>query len=321
MTFGLAYLAFSLYYGDGVIYVIRQYMIVGYLTLIFFIFQKIKHKSGDIIHFLLKVSREAFILQILYLGFMLFSGKSLFSDFNYLSPVAVILIPVYNARILIYDKSGVFKVLKVLMVLVVSTMLGHSSAFLAVMVTIFAFFVLKISPKQFLIAILIVLASVISMYFVLPQFRDVNANWRLFYWGIGMKNTLSTFLMLGNGFGAPFINEEQIQEMIKVIGASNDFLGTADERYIKAYHNSFITMFFHMGLFVLLLVKPYIKGIKNLVFANKNKSLNFLIVSLLGISTWASFNVILELPHSSLVFWIIYLLTYNQLILSSYEKP
>ena len=54
------------------------------------------------------------------------------------------------------------------------------------------------------------------MYFVLPQFRDVNANWRLFYWGIGMKNTLSTFLMLGNGFGAPFINEEQIQEMIKV---------------------------------------------------------------------------------------------------------
>ena len=76
-----------------------------------------------------------------------------------------------------------------------------------------------------------------------------------------------------------------------------------------------------MGLFVLLLVKPYIKGIKNLVFANKNKSLNFLIVSLLGISTWASFNVILELPHSSLVFWIIYLLTYNQLILSSYEKP
>ena len=137
---------------------------------------------------------------------MLFSGKSLFSDFNYLSPVAVILIPVYNARILIYDKSGVFKVLKVLIVLVVSTMLGHSSAFLAVMVTIFAFFVLKISPKQFLIAILIVLASVISMYFVLPQFRDVNANWRLFYWGIGMKNTLSTFLMLGNGFGAPFIN-------------------------------------------------------------------------------------------------------------------
>jgi hypothetical protein len=310
---GFIYLAFSMYLGDGLIYVIRQYMIVGYLTLMFFIFQKIKHRANDIINFLLKISREAFILQLLYLLFILISGKTLFSDFNYLSPVAVMLIPVYAARILIYDKQGAIKILKIILVLIVSTMLGHSSAFLAVLVTIFGFFILKISPKQFLIALLIVIASVITLYFVLPQFRDVNANWRLFYWGIGIKNTFDTFLVLGNGFGAPFITNEQIQEMINVIGGSNDFLTTIDERYIKAYHNSFITIFFHMGLFTFLLSKPYIKGVKRLIFGEKSKSLNFLIISLLGTSIWVAFNVILELPHSSLIFWIVFLLTSNQL--------
>jgi len=313
IVIGFIYLAFSLYLGDGLIYVIRQYMIVGYFTLIFFIFQKIRNKTDKIIAFLLRISKVAFILQLVYLIFILLSGKTLFSDFNYLSPVAVILIPVYTARVLVYDKKGIVKVLKILLILGTSTMLGHSSAFLAVVVTIFGFFVLKISPKQFLAAFLLVVIAIILLYFLLPQFRDVNANWRLFYWGIGLRNTFDTFLFLGNGFGAPFITSEQIQEMINIFGGSNDFLGSMEERYFKAFHNSFITIIFHMGVFTLLLTKPYRQGIKRLIFGEKSKELNFLIISLLGISIWVAFNVILELPHSSLLFWLVFLLTSNEL--------
>ena len=294
-------------------FVFRQGMVIGYLLITFFIYRKIKIRDKELIEFVFRTSKLAFYVQVIYLIFILINGGNVFVGFNYYSPAVVILFPVYSARILIYGKNNSMKLLEILFVLIISTMIGHSSAFLAVLTTVFGFFVLKITPKQFLMALIIVIALIASMYFLLPQFQDVNANWRLYYWGVGIKNALNTTLIMGNGFGVPFITDEQIQEMINIFGGSNDFLSGLDERYIKAYHNSFITIFFHMGLFSFLLIGPYIKGIKKLVFGEKSKELIFLIISLLGMSIWVAFNVILELPHSSLLFWIVFLLTSNQL--------
>lgn len=294
-------------------FVFRQGMVIGYLLITFFIYRKIKIRDKELIEFVFRISKLAFYVQVIYLIFILISGGNVFVGFNYYSPAVVILFPVYSARILIYGKNNSMKFLEILFVLIISTMIGHSSAFLAVLTTVFGFFVLKTTPKQFLMALIIVIALIASMYFLLPQFQDVNANWRLYYWGVGIKNALNTTLIMGNGFGVPFITDEQIQEMINIFGGSNDFLSGLDERYIKAYHNSFITIFFHMGLFSFLLIGPYIKGIKKLVFGEKSKELIFLIISLLGMSIWVAFNVILELPHSSLLFWIVFLLTSNQL--------
>ena len=310
---GFISVLFSLILGNQANFVFRQGMILGYLVITFFIFEKLKNKSRQLVKFIFKLSKVAVYIQVGYLLFILLSGENIFNGFNYFSPAVVLLFPVYAARVLIYGTNNYSKAIEIIFILFVSTMMGHSSAFLAVLTTVFGFFILKISAKQFLMAGLIVLALVLSMYFLLPQFQDVNANWRLYYWGIGLNNTLNTTLIMGNGFGVPFITDQQIQGMIEVFGGSNDFLSSQDEKFVKAYHNSFITMFFHMGVFSFLLIGPYIKGIKRLVFGEKNKELIFLIISLLGISVWVSFNVILELPHSSLIFWLIFLLTSNQL--------
>jgi len=310
---GLISVFVSIMIGNPLNFVFRQGMVIGYLLITFFIYRKIKIRDKELIKFVFRISKLAFYIQVIYLIFILINGGNVFVGFNYYSPAVVILFPVYSARILIYGKNNSMKFLEILFVLIISTMIGHSSAFLAVLTTVFGFFLLKITPKQFLMALIIVIALIASMYFLLPQFQDVNANWRLYYWGVGIKNALNTTLIMGNGFGVPFITDEQIQEMINIFGGSNDFLSGLDERYIKAYHNSFITMFFHMGLFSFLLIGPYIKGIKKLVFGEKSKELIFLIISLLGISVWVAFNVILELPHSSLIFWIVFLLTSNQL--------
>jgi len=310
---GLIFVIFSMISENPLKFVLRQGMVIGYLLIIFFIYRKIKIWDKELIEFIITTSKLAFYIQVSYLIFLLINGGNVFVGFNYYSPAVVILFPVYSARILIYEKNTSLNFLQILFILLISTTIGHSSAFLAVLATVFCFFILKITPKQFLMALIILVVLIASMYFLLPQFQDVNANWRLYYWGVGIKNTLNTTLITGNGFGVPFITDDQVQEMINIFGGSNDFLSSPDEKYIKAFHNSFITIFFHIGIFSFLLIGPYIKGIKRLVFGEKNKELIFLIVSLLGMSVWVSFNVILELPHSSLIFWLVFLLTSNQL--------
>ncbi|MEP5912741.1 MAG: hypothetical protein ABJ277_04665, partial [Flavobacteriaceae bacterium] len=169
-----------------------------------------------------------------------------------------------------------------------------------------------INKKQLFIALSIVGSVIIAFYIFLPQFKDVNASWRLFYWGVAIEKTVDT-LLVGNGFGCPFINNEEIYNMIEVFGDDNDLLDSPEEKYIKAYHNSFITLLFHMGIFILLLAEPFVKSLLFLIKKNQNQENFFLVLSFLGMSTWCFFNVVLELPHSSLLYWLFFLLITNKL--------
>ena len=312
LILSLFYLAFSFVFNDAFIYVIRQYMIVGYLLLTYFIFQSIVGKTEALVSFIFTLSKWSFILQIVYSVYILTKGNSLFGDFNYLSPISVMLLPIYAARVITHTQNTTFKGMQLVFILFLSTTLGHSSAFLAVSITIFGFFVFKINRKQLIIALSIIAIVLVSFYLFLPQFRDANASWRLFYWGKAIEKTAESYF-LGNGFGVPFINEKEIYDMVVVFGDDNDLLGSPKEKYIKAYHNSFITLFYHMGICILLLAAPFIKSFRYLKSKQKNPMITFLVLGLLGSSTWCFFNVILELPHSSILCWLLFLLTSHYL--------
>lgn len=308
----LFYLIFSFAFNDASMYVIRQFMIVGYLLLTYLIFQRIQHKSEALINFIFWLSKLSFFLQIIYLIYIVAEGNSLFGDFNYLSPISVILLPVYTARVITYTQNTLKKGGQLLLILVISTMLGHASAFLAVAMVIFGYFVFKINRKQLIVSLGIVGIILVSFYLFLPQFRDANASWRLFYWGKALEKTAETYF-IGNGFGVPFINENEIYDMVQIFGDDNDLLDTPQEKYYKAYHNSFLTLFFHMGFLVILLSGPFIMAFRFLKSRQSELKPTFLVLSLLGCSTWCFFNVILELPHSSIFFWLIFLITSHNL--------
>lgn len=306
------YLGFSIIYNDALIYVVRQYMIVGYLMLTYIIFQCIRQKEGLLLNFIYSLSKWAFFLQIGYLVIVVSMGNSLFGDFNYLSPLSIMLLPVYTARVLVAPMSQWARSLIIIAIVVLSTTLGHSSAFLAVVIVIFGFFVYRIKTKQVIGGVSIAVIALILLYLFLPQFRDVNANWRLFYWGKALEKTASTYF-LGNGFGVPYITEPEIYQMVDIFGNDNDLLDSPEEKYIKAYHNSFFTMFFYMGVFVFLLAGPFIKTFGFLKKPAKEEKLKFLVLSFLGVSTWCFFNVVLELPHSSILFWLLFLLVADKI--------
>lgn len=303
----LLYLLISFYTGDKLIYTIRQFMIVGYFIFTYFIFQKIKSKSDELLVFIFKLSKVSIFLQLGYFIIVLIKGNSLFDDFNYLSPFSVMLLPIYCSKVLIFEKDDFKKIAKVFLVLVISTMVGHSSAFLSVFSTILLYFMLMSNIKFILISSVITIVLILSLYIFLPQFQDANANWRMYYWGVAIKNTMENYF-LGNGFGKSFITDLQIQEMVSIFGDDNDLLDSEGERYYKAFHNSFVTLFFHLGIFILFLYKPFYLVIKNILSSSRIPQINALALSFLGVTIWCFFNVILELPHSSILFWLIFFL-------------
>jgi hypothetical protein len=81
---------------------------------------------------------------------------------------------------------------------------------------------------------------------------------------------------------------------------------TEEEKYTTGAHNSFLSFGQHLGIASLfLLFYPLVIGIKGLKIRD-NTNLIFLILSISGMSVFSFFNVILELPHSSSLYWMIF---------------
>ena len=105
------------------------------------------------------------------------------------------------------------------------------------------------------------------------------------------------------------MNDELSQELASKL-SSLEFKYRFDEKYLSPMHNSFLTFAFHIGLLpsILILIPLGKASIyvfrRNKIKGDKNK--DFLILSFIGSSVWASFNVVLELPHSSAFYWLIY---------------
>lgn len=305
----LVYLAISILFefnpnGDLYVY-LRQFMTFGYLIQCYFIFKAvagIKIGLKTLLQLISLLAILAIVVQFLYVLYIFFSvGENPFLERNYFSPLTVLSVIVATALGLVYLK-GYKKFLYFIFVFALSFSFGHDSAYLAViMVLLFYYFLNSRLKIRILIAILAILGLIALLLFV-STFSDGNVNARLFFWLEILSKSLDNFsIFYGNGFGKPYLSFEAAEKLNKLVLVFRD----PESIFIIAPHNSFITMLYHLGVSVLLLFFPLSK-----LFSKgkllKVKSTIFLLLSLIGASVWASFNVILELPHSSTYFWLIY---------------
>jgi O-antigen ligase len=224
----------------------------------------------------------------------------------------------YGAYVLVF-KEGAIKWILYFITLFISTLLGHASLFLAVFMLLLLVLLIKVNLKGKLIALGIALSIVWGLTF-LPQFRDANASWRLLFWGemidfIIFKN----YAIFGEGFGRPYVSMEFAYKIRDQIGGQG-FLDKSRylERWLSPPHNSFITIALHTGLLSLLLLLYPLKGIFKFFFVNGHKSVDktklYITILLFSYIVWVSFNVVLELPHSAILFWLVFFIAIEYFI-------
>jgi hypothetical protein len=298
----------------------RQFNLFLYLGCTFVVFNCLVRNKADLskpLALIRLVSILSVWLQLLLIayGYFFVPGFALFGegDYNYFSPLTVFGIITYSAMIPAYEKNVYLRWIKLLFALLLSTTIGHSSAFLAVFIVILVSFLTRIKPLHRFIAVGICLAAVLALE-LLPSFHDANASWRLLYWRHVLNNIVfQHYLILGNGFGRPYMTHEYALYL-------NDALHSPimiDElypmaRYLAPPHNSLLTIMFHVGLLpALLLFIPLGKFFGRILLRPRSAdpSVNFLVYALAGCFAWVMFNVILELPHSATFFWLVYMTT------------
>jgi hypothetical protein len=139
----------------------------------------------------------------------------------------------------------------------------------------------------------------------IPSFTDVNANWRLIFWEDMAKRIADNYFFIGEGFGVNLVSEETLKVLNNLMsyhGYNVSLVG--EERFTNGPHNSFLTIAFHNGLISLLtLFLPLFYYAFKLWPLKKNL---FMMLVFLGISVLSFFNVILELPHTSSVYWLVF---------------
>ncbi|RIA08217.1 hypothetical protein OE09_0026 [Flavobacteriaceae bacterium MAR_2010_72] len=294
---------------------LRQFMLYFYFIIAFIFYnQYIKnHDIYPLIKFLKNIGFVSIALQIFYFLYLIlfnYNNFSLFEGYNYYSPAIMFGIINFGAYVLVY-KKGVLKWTFFLMALLLSTLLGHASLFLAVFTLALMYFLIKVNLKGKIIAILLVIISV-SILLFLPQFQDNNASWRLMFWGeLSNIMFLDNFGIFGEGFGQPYASNEFAQELYDKLGSQGFFDRSKPlERWVSPPHNSFLTICFHTGFISLVLLFEPLKKAFAFFFVNTDVILDrnklFLLLLLLGYMVWVSFNVILELPHSAFMFWLAY---------------
>jgi O-antigen ligase len=235
----------------------------------------------------------------------------------------------YCADALSNESTPISRTIKFTIGMLLSLTLGHSSAFLAIFVILMLYAYIKIKPVQRLFSFTFIIAALFLLLF-LPQFTDFNAGWRLVYWKHILERSFTDgYLIFGHGFGSAYMTYEQAQYIDRVMHSKN----MLDEyfpmtRYLNPPHNSVLTIVFHVGLIPALLFFTPLKKTFTQLFLKKSPAdpnILFLVLALLGSLVWILFNVILELPHSSTYFWLVYLTTIfylkeNLSITINYEK-
>lgn len=301
--------------GELKIIALRQFMMYFYLIIAYIYYnQYIKNSDlTPLVRFLIKIGYISILLQMFYFLYLIifnYSNFSLFEGYNYYTHAVMFGLLNYGAYVLVF-KKGVAKWLLFLITLLLSTLLGHASLFLAVFCLVLIYFLIKASLKAKLASIFFSILCVLLLT-LLPQFQDANASWRLMFWKeINRIVFLENYGLLGEGFGAPYVSLSFAYELLEKLG-SQGFLDKSRflERWVSPPHNSFFTICFHTGFVSLVLLLYPIKKIVKYFFIqsgtiiDKNKA--FLVMLLFSYFVWVSFNVVLELPHSALLFWLVF---------------
>jgi hypothetical protein len=293
--------------------IIRQYAIFGYMICYYLLYLKSFRGSDHELEvkFLIRTGILCLGIQAIFILYRFVNGLSILADYNYFTPITVLGIVVAATYFLVFIDNLFYKVCFFGLALVLSLSTGHSSAFLSVF-TVGAFYLFFRSThiSKMIIIVLIVLA-VFSLYIFLPQFQDVNAGWRLITWEYTISNMVNqNFGLIGEGFGVPYFDDYLINKLFVEVGGTG-FFGPAnvDEPYLSSVHNSYLTICFSIGLLPgLLILYPFYKMFFYLATRRYKgtREADFLFLSLIGLSVWVSFNQILEVPHSTGLFWLVY---------------
>jgi hypothetical protein len=306
--------------GQLLLMAFRQFNLFIYATCAYLIFNSLILKSNDALKpiFLIKlIAYLSVYLQVAYLffGYLFIEGFSIFQplDYNYFSPLTVFGIITYGALVLAYESNIFWRFSKYLFAVVLSTTLGHSSAFLALVLILVTYLFVRITPKQRLIAVGIAIGFFL-LFLLFPQFKDVNAGWRLLYWKHIIAQSMDQkYFLFGHGFGKPYMTHDYAVYIYQILGSPimlEELYPLAT--YLSPPHNSILTIVFHIGLIpALLLFFPLKEVFKQLALRRASDDNNkiFLLLCIIGCFVWVCFNVILELPHSSTFFWLVYFTT------------
>lgn len=315
LGFSVLYVSYSFFITHNPTnYVVRQYALFIYLGLGWLIFSTFANEEFQKynIRFLVLIGFSSVIIQLIYTGYSsLFTEDfSLFGNFNYYSKMTVVGIIVFGAYVMVFVKNWLLKLLLAVLYIVLSTTLGHSSAFLAAFSVVVIYVILQLPLKIKIVGAILLSISVLFFFLFLPQFSDNNAEWRLVYWKYSLKDIITNYYsVLGHGFGVPYPTQETLDALRNNIN-SPWFEVRPEEQYLSPMHNSFITMAFHIGLLPSLLIFiPLFKPFKKTILTKstkRNPASDFLILSWIGLTVWASFNVVFELPHTSAFIWLVY---------------
>lgn len=296
-----------------IFYIVRQYAIVGYIG-IFYVISKFLFEEKELLKYWIKMifflSAGCFLIQLLYITYMYFcSDRILYLTKNAFSPIISLGLIVFNCGILASKKHNKkIKFFSCLLTFLISISIHHDSLYLALFIIWALYFFIRLSNNKKVFSIIASLFLVGLLFLLLPSLSDVNAQWRLIYWHSVFEKIIENYFILGDGFGIQYISDETIEKLNKLMiseGHANTVI-TEEEKYTTGAHNSFLSFGQHLGIASLfLLFYPLVIGIKGLKIRD-NTNLIFLILSISGMSVFSFFNVILELPHSSSLYWMIF---------------
>jgi hypothetical protein len=291
---------------------IRQFMLFGYGLLVYIIVASLLgeifiKKNGTKIIMCFGLICVAF--QVVYIVYLFSIGCSKgLSERNYFSPIIMMGLFVTASYALVNIESKSLKNCLFFLIFLVSFSTGHDSTYLSLTLIYFSYMFVISSKKYKLMLSILFLAGIIMFFIFLPSFSDVNAQWRLIYWKDSLLKIANNYFVFGDGFGIQYASDvtiSKLNDLYPDTPNSPRIKGVA--KYVTAPHNSFLSMAIHIGILSIILLFYPIKNIFYDKYLIMDKEILFLALSLLGIVVFSSFNVILELPHSSSIFWIVFI--------------
>lgn len=312
IIYGFIYSIFSfIFLRDGTIYQFGRTLPVWYSIFTFFLgiefYNKIIRRNKN--NFLNKYSYFIAVLDIIIGGRL--------SNFS--------LIP------LLFYKHVNFLFLTFIFIMIMAIYKGGSTSYM-IFLSMIAFFIFrkksflqtiifnKIFIYSFLILIFYILYYVYNTYsdFFIIGFSafgegsDNNLLWRLMFWSYEFSENIINHPLFGIGFGTKLfdINSDSVSFLISANPEDINY------EYTLGTHNSFILILIRLGAFGFL---P-ILGIYFLIFYRykkynfyRNKEVTSLFLAFIFISISALFNVILESPLYSGIYWIILGMLYQSM--------
>jgi len=327
---GILYLIFSFIKIDfdiytGGYYILRQFVVFGYLISFYIIIKRVfalKEAEDYLIKSIQYFAVVCVLIQLIYFGNLFLNTDNLIvNERNSYSPIITMGFFVLVSFILTSVLSRLLKFIILSLVIITSYSIGHDSVYLGLSIIIITYIFLNCNKNMriAIIALSILIGILVMIY--IPSFTDVNMQWRLIFWKDVMSRIVDNYLIFGDGFGVVYARNETIENLNDLMLASGqNILIEGNEKFITAPHNSFLSILLHTGILpVLLLLFPLIRLFHSSESFKDKKTL-FLLLSLIGMTVFSFFNVILELPHSSSIFWLVYFVLIFKLNKES-EKP